>query len=281
MLLVLFISSCATVVVGENLWYRDVNVCKTLVEDVLVYPVFVEAKKGDLWFENDKKEFKDSLNVSLKWIEEEAKKNNVKLRFITEVHPKTMKKGFPGKTIIETYKLFDASGGFKKFNKHYDGLSKKVAPGIVKEELSLPKVGAVKNKERLIAKLRNIYGVESVVLMFVHKPEGIDHFYHNFNSMTNEDVEFMVTTYKSPTVLAYQVLDLFGAAPLMYSKTKKKEKVSWEFVQDNFPKDIMAGLGKRINQLEIGHYTQYLIGWHRNYKEEYKQLASQRNLIVR
>lgn len=279
--LIVIAYSCASVEATKNNWFRDVNVCKKLVEDVLVYPVFVQSKKGEKWNDALKKEYTDSLNVALKWIESKAVDNNVKLRFITEVHPKTIVKGLPEKTISETNKMLSSSGDFTKFNKHYDGVSKMVSSSVTKAQENKPLVTKIKNKERLVAQLRNTYNVESVVLMFVHLPEGLDNIYLTMNSLTNKDVEFNITTFKSPNVLAYQVLEIFGAAPLMYSKNKKKEKESWEYVQENFPMDVMANLGRSINTLEIGSFTQYLIGWKSDYKEEYKQLYSLRNMVVK
>ena len=169
--------------------------------------------------------------------------------------------------MAETNKMLSESNNFTKFNKHYDGLAKKVGVAVTKKQVSKPLVTKVKNKERLVAQLRNTYNVESVILMFVHLPEGLDNIYLTMNSLTNQDVEFSVTSFKSPNVLAYQVLEIFGAGPLMYSKTHKKEKESWEFVQENFPKDVMANLGRNLQTLEIGHFTQYLIKINLNLKD--------------
>lgn len=280
--LLLLMASCSSVLDSSNHWFRDINVCRRMTGDVLVYPVFVEMKKGEKWIESDRKEYVDSLNAALDWLEQQAAKESVKLSFTTVAHPKVINKGLPGKSIKAAHKLLNGgSAGFAKFNKHYDGIAKKVSPGVEKEEVNKPFVAKIKNKERLIAKLRNAYSVESVVLMYVHKPEDLDNIYKTLNSLTNKDVEYMVTTFKSPTVIAYQILELFGAAPLMYSQSKKKELESHTYVKENFPNDIMANLGKVINELEIGAYTKYLIGWQNDFKEEYKKMYSQRKVLVK
>lgn len=273
-----FLASCSKTVESTNTWFKDRNVCKKLVGKVLVYPVFVQEKKGEKWSLPDTKEFGDSLQVALNWIEKCSKQYNADVRFDLQLHPKVIVKGFPQKTIAETIESIGNVAGLKKFNKHYDGISKSVGSSIPKEEQLKPFVGAVKDKERLIAKLRNTYQVESVVLMFIHKPVGIDHFYITLNSLSNDDVEYMVSTFRSPTVLANQMLELFGAAPLMYDKSKKKEEKSWEYVQDHFPNDVMANLGKTIHACDVGQYNAYLLGWTRNSNPDYEKLLPLRSV---
>jgi len=281
LVLCVLLSGCSSIVDSENKWFRDSNVCKKLVGDVLVYPVFVEQKKGELWAEEDRFQYLDSLQVALMWIQKQAAADAIKLNFVTHAHPKVMKKGLPGKSVKGALEMFGGTKSFTKFNKHYDGISKKVSPSIEKEEKLKPFVKKIKSKERLIAKLRNVYQVESVVLMFVHKPEDLSHLYLNLNSLTNKDVEYMVTTFQAPTVIAYQVLQLYGAATMMYNSGKKKEKASKLIVEDKFPEDIMANLGKTIQSLEMGEYTKYLIGWSNVEEEYYKSIVSERSVIVK
>lgn len=277
----LLLVQCSSVSESKNVWFRDINVCKKLVGDVLVYPVFVQEKKGEPWKDQDRKEYLDSLNVALNWIMHQAAEDTVKLNFTTVAHPKVIKKGLPAKTVRESIDMLKNTKSYLKFNKHYNGLSKMVVKGIAKEQVLQPLVTKIKNKERLIALLRNTYQVESVVLLFVHKPQALDHIYLTLNSLTNKDVEFVVTTFRSPTVLGYQVLELFGAAPMMYRSGNKKEVASKEFVQQNYPNDIMANLNKSIQQLSMSEYTRYLVGWNTDFKEQYKILVSQRKVMIK
>jgi hypothetical protein len=281
LLVCILISSCSSIVDSENNWFRDRNVCKKLVGEVLVYPVFVQEKKGELWTKEDRLQYLDSLQVALMWIQKQAAADQIKLNFIIHAHPKVMKKGLPGKSISGALAMLDGSKSFVKFNKHYDGISKRVSPSIEKEEVLKPLVKKIKSRERLIAKLRNVYQVESVVLMFIHKPQDLSHLYLNLNSLTNKDVEYIVTTFQAPTVISYQVLQLYGAATMMYNSGKKREKASKLIVKDKFPNDIMAGLGKTIQSLEIGEYTKYLIGWSNIEKEYYKSIVSERKVVVK
>ncbi len=275
----LFLSGCTSVSDSKNGWFRDVNVCKKLVGKVLVYPVFVQARKGEKWKEIERKEYMDSMKVALSWIESQAFTHGVDVTFLAVDHPKVIKKGFPGKTVKGALDLTHSTAGFVKFNKHYDNVSKLAASGVPEEEKLKPFVKKIKSKERLIAKLRNAYQVESVVLIFVHKPELLDNVFLTMNSLTNKDVEYAVTTFRAPTVMAYQVLELFGAAPIMYSESNKKELCSYKYVKNNFPTDIMANLGKSLQSLDIGAYTSYLVGWNSIFKEEYNTLYPKRKVI--
>ena len=276
--LLLLLNACGKSVESNNVWFRDRNVCKKMVNKVLVYTVFVKDKKGEDWSYPDRKEFGDSLQVALSWMEKQAGLYDAQVNYISELHPDVVVKGYPKKTVAETKELISSEKGINKFNKHYDCIAKAVAIKVEKKEELEPLVGAVKSKERLIAKLRNIYQVESVVLIYAHKPEGLNHFYLTTNMLSNEDVEYIVTTFRSPTVLGYQICQLFGAAPLMYNKSKKKELKSWEYVQDHFPNDIMANLGKPIHGLDIGVYNAYLLGWLYQSSPAFNQLVPLREV---
>lgn len=280
-LLCALLSACSSIVDSENNWFRDRNVCKKLVGDVLVYPIFVEQEKGKRWTEEERVQYIDSLRVSCLWMQKQATEDKIKLNFTVKEHPKVMKKGLPGKTIGGTLKMLEGSQSFKKFNKHYDAIAKKASSSVEKEEVLKPFVSKVKSRERLIAKLRNAYQVESVVLIFVHKPQDLSHLYLNMNSLTNDDVEYLVTTFQSPTVLAYQILQQYGAATMNYNSGKKKEKASKMIVEAQFPNDVMANLGKSIHQLNMGEYTKYLVGWNNVEKDYYKQLVSERKVVLK
>ena len=279
--LAVLIFSCSTVKESNNHWFRDINVCKKLQSKVLIYPVFVEEKKGFKWSTEDVAEFMDSLALAVDWIKYKADKNKIQLEIISENHPKVIVKGLPAENIKETDKLFEASSGFEKINKHYDGIAKLVGVSIKKQETIKPFVEKFNNKERLCAKLRNIYQVESVVLLFVHKSEAMDNVYFTMNSLTNENVEFAVTSINNPTLIAAQILEMFGAATLLYSLEKKSEEKSAKYVKDNFPLDIMGNPLSNINTLDIGKYTQYLIGWHNDFLPEYKTMTSSKLIIVK
>jgi len=281
LLICVALSGCASVVDSENNWFRDRNVCKKLVGDVLVYPVFVEQKKGSVWTEEDRFMYLDSLQKGLMWIQKQASNDSIRLNFIIKAHPKVMKKGLPGKSVKGALAMLEGTKSHTKFNKHYDNISKKASSKVEKKEVLKPFVKKIKSKERLIAKLRNAYQVESVVLMFIHKPEELNHLYLNMNSLTNMDVEYIVTTFQSPAVINYQVLQLFGAATMNYNRGKKKEKASKLIVEELFPDDIMANLGKSIQVLTIGDYTKYLIGWTNKEKDYFKNIVSERKVVVK
>jgi hypothetical protein len=92
--------------------------------------------------------------------------------------------------------------------------------------------------------------------------------------MHTNDIEFAITSYKYPSVIAQNILNLFGAADLsktLYRKNEKKIKLAAEY----FPYDIMQDVyAKSVNELEIGEFTQYLIGWKDKLDQKYQVLLT-------
>ena len=66
-----------------------------------------------------------------------------------------------------------------------------------------------------------------------------------------------------------------------YNSGKKKEKASKLIVEELFPDDIMANLGKNMHDLNIGEYTKYLIGWNNEEKDYFKNMVSERKVVVK
>ncbi len=64
LLVFLLFYACTSVKLSNNHWFRDLNICKKLQGKVLVYPVFVQNKKGMLWNEEDITEYMDSVYVA-------------------------------------------------------------------------------------------------------------------------------------------------------------------------------------------------------------------------
>ena len=118
-----------------------------------------------------------------------------------------------------------------------------------------------KNKERLIAHLRDEYNVESVALLFL-----VSNYYKEdisiaINTLDTQDVEFAIVSYKYPSEIAHNILHLYGAADLYKTPFRRNDKKIKEALQ-LFPEDIMQDPDANdIWSLEIGEFTKYLIGW--------------------
>lgn len=270
------VSSCSKKELVSNQSFRDKNACKKLMGDVLVFPVFVDDKGGDHWTPLDKKQFLDSMNVGLAWIQKNASADNIRLRFVVESPSNQFKNGLPGNSIPHSITMLDKKASYAKFNKHYDGVAKAVGNEIAKKDTGELKVQNVKTSERLIAQLRNIYKTESVVLIYIHKNQYLDHIYECVNTLDKNNVEYLVTSFKSPTVIAYQVLEIFGASPMTYSSYNKDEVEAKQFMEMSYPNEIMGNVSKNIRTLEMSPFTKYMVGWNNKYDPMYEKFVSTR-----
>ena len=242
------------------------NVCKHLKNNVLVYFIFVDSKETSPWTEFDIQTTIDSMKVAIDWIEKEARFNGIPLNLISDYYIgteyTTVRKNLPEGTVMSSATTPNFKKGLEQLNQWADAIAKKVGTDVnIVEKDGIPEIKYPKNKERLIAYLRDEKHVESVALLYM-----VNNYFRNdislpVNHLGTDDVEFAIVSYKYPAVITQNILNLFGAADLsktLYRKNEKKIKLAEAF----FPKDIMQDVyGKNIDNLEIGEYTKYLIGW--------------------
>ena len=249
------------------------NVCKDLKGSVLVYTIFVDTKTTSPWTEYDIKSTLDSIRIAVKWLTEKGLENNIDLKFTTDyyVGPEytTIKKNLPEESIFLSVTEPNTKQGFAKINKWSDLIARKTGETFQpKNRDGLPEVRKPKNKERLIAYLRDEYNVESVVLLFM-----MNNYFRNdisiqVNTLHTKDIEYAIVSYKYSSEVAHNILHLFGATDL-YETIYRKSTKSINFAAKQFPNEIMQDLyGKQIKTLEISEYTKYLIGWENNLSNE-------------
>lgn len=262
--------------------YRDGiknNVCKELKDDVLVYYIFVDSKETAPWTEFDIQSTIDSLETAVSWLEQKASENNIKLNIITDYYIgneyTTIRKNLEYGSVFNTATTPNIRKGFEELNKWADGIAARVGKDIqISNKDGIPEVKNPRNKERLVAHLRDEYQVESVAILYM-----VNNYFRNdisltVNQMNTHDLEFAIVSYKYPSIIAQNILSLFGAADLsesLYRKNDKKIKLAEEY----FPLDIMQDVyGKSLNLLEIGDFTKYLIGWNIKLEPKYQILLT-------
>jgi hypothetical protein len=255
------------------------NVCKKLTDKVLVYCIFVDSQKTLPWSEFDMKSTIDSLELALKWIEEKASENDTPLNVIKDVYMgqnyATIKRELPAGNVQKSLTTPNVNKGIANINIWADHIAKRAGAAFnITGKDGIPEIKNPKNKERLIAFLRDEYQVDNVALLFM-----INNYYKNdisaaINTMNNEDVEFAIVSYKYPAVIANCILQLFGASELYKTGFRKNEK-KISLAAEYFPNDIMQDpYGKNISQLKIGDFTRYMIGWSNDLDEEYHFLLN-------
>ncbi len=255
------------------------NVCKDLKGDVLVYFVFVDTKTTSPWTEFDIRSTIDSMDVAINWLEKQADNNKVDLVIKTDYYIgkdfATLTRNLPYGTVKESISKPNFKTGLLTINKWADNLSMKVGESFTIEgKDGIPKQQNPKDAERLIAYLRDEFNVESVALLFMVNNYFRTDISFAVNTLTTEDVEFAVVSYKYPAEIANNFLRLYGAADLyetpMRTSSKKiklaNELFSSEIMQDPYAKNIWG--------LEISEFTKYLIGWSNELDPRYEPLLT-------
>jgi len=253
----------------ERLDYRKgryTNVCKDLKGDVLLYFTFIDSRETSPWTEYDIQSTIDSVRVAIQWLHMQAKENDIVLNIIADFYIgqeyTTITKNLPSGSILNSVTEPSIRKGGELMNKWADGIARIAGSSMpIYEKEGIPEIKNPRNKERLVAYLRDQNNVESVALIFL-----LNNYYKSdisvqMNTMNTDDVEFAVVSYKYPTEIAHNFLHLYGAAdmyPTLFRKNEKKIR----FLQNEFPDEIMQDpYGKNIWDLEISEYTKYLIGW--------------------
>jgi hypothetical protein len=249
--------------------YRDArlkNVCKDLKGDALLYFIFIDSRTTTPWTEFDIQSTIDSVRVAINWLHTQARKNNVSLNIISDFFIgeefTTITKNLPSGTVAESITQPNIKKGSALINTWADGVARIAGSSLpIKEKEGLPEIKNPRNKERLVAYLRDENNVESVALLFM-----VNNYYKTdisvqMNTMDTEDVEFAIVSYKYPSEIAHNLLHLYGAAD-MYRTIFRNNTKKIRFLESEFPDEIMQDpYGKNIWFLEISNYTKYLIGW--------------------
>lgn len=249
--------------------YRDArfkNVCKDLRGDALLYFIFIDNRTTSPWTEFDIQSTIDSVRVAINWLHTQAKKNNIPLNIISDFYIgeeyTTITKNLPLGTVKESITEPNRKKGAELINNWANGIAKIAGNSLpIKEKEGLPEIQNPRNKERLVAYLRDENNVESVALFFM-----VNNYYKTdisiaMNTMNTDDVEFAIVSYKYPSEIAHNLLRLYGAAD-MYNTIDRQNAKKIRFLQSEFPDEIMQDpYGKNIWSLEISSYTKYLIGW--------------------
>jgi hypothetical protein len=249
--------------------YREArlkNVCKDLRGDALLYFIFIDTRATAPWTEFDIQSTIDSVRVAINWLHTQARRNDVNLNIISDYYIgkefTTITKNLPSGTVSHSITEPNMKKGSALINIWADGVAKVAGSSLpLHEKDGLPEIQNPRNKERLVAYLRDANNVESVALFYM-----VNNYYKTdisvqMNTMNTEDVEFAIVSYKYPSEIAHNLLHLYGAAD-MYNTVYRQNSKKTKFLQSEFPDEIMLDpYGKNIWDLTISDYTKYLIGW--------------------
>lgn len=253
------------------------NVCKDFKGNILVYLIFVDNRETAPWTEYDIRTTLDSLNLAVRWLNNQAKQNHQTLNLITDYYigPEftPVKRALPEGTVKQSVTKGSFSRGLADINEWADYVAKRAGSTLnIGQKDGIPDIPTPRNVERLIAFLRDEKQVESVALLFM-----LNNYYRSdislaVNHLDDKDVEFAINSYKYPAVIAQNILSLFGASDLyetVYRRSDKKIKIARDLLPFDVMQDTYAGM---IDRYSIGPLTRYLIGWENELEVKYAVL---------
>jgi hypothetical protein len=263
----------------------DNNVCKKLNGIIVIYAIFVDTKETKPWSEYDITSTLDSINKAVDWIYQKAKENNKFVSIEVVYHSNHYKvpiaSDLPKKTLSATLFQQNFATGIKAVHKWSDKIA-------VTAGKSLPpdtsKIITTKNtladKERLVARIRDIYKTDNVALLYFLNNYYKDEISIALNTNSQTEIEYSIISFKKPSIIAHEFLHLFGAWDLYISpfEGNKEEKKKKEFAMKEFPNEIMAFAYRDIDSLEISPFTRYCIGWEKSLDKRYADMILGNNI---
>lgn len=253
----------------------DVGACKKLKGEVLVYAVFTESKQLPQWTGFDMHSTKDSLKRALAWLENKATENGQSVHFKTIWHKEEKIKPIESNLPNQNLNSMVFRPGFIS---QIDRWSNKIAKQMVRElptDTTKILIKRIEEREKLISRLRQIYNVENVALLFFINNHGRNDASVTLHTGDNKSPEYCVITEKRASVIAHEVLHLFGALDFYLHPGMMKFRQRKHVFQANkeFKDDIMSHPARDINQLDIEDLTAYLIGWRDDFDNKFNSLV--------
>lgn len=245
----------------------DNNVCKRLRGKVVLYGVFVDSKVGGVWSTHDILSTLDSVKVATGWIMAQARKKGIELEIEVATHERggvvPVRSELPRGGLNGLVRGTNPSSALDRWA---DKACRQVQYAFPRDtaRMTLAKHGP-KDRERLIAALRDRYRTDNVALvMFINNYYGAETSVAMHTAST-EVIEYATVAFKRPGIIAHELLHLFGALDLYITPfdDKKEAEKRKQFAMERFPKEVMAFPFRGLDSLEIGSLTEYLIGWRR------------------
>jgi len=241
------------------------NVCKKLKGDVVLYAIFVDSKETNPWTKHDIVSTLDSIQKAMSWLETQSKTVNIPLNIQVKYHKNNgqipLENNFSKKTLSAT--LF-GTNGVTQVDKWADKIAKEAMKSLGKDTTGITKTKIKpKDREALIARLRDVNKTDNVAIVYFINNYFKDELSVTLHSASDENTEYAIVSGKDPGVIAHEFLHLFGALDLYISPfdNKRKTRKRKEWAMKEFPNEIMAFAHRKIETLNIGNFTKYLIGW--------------------
>ncbi len=259
---------------------RENNVCKTLTGRVVVYAIFVDSRYTKPWTEFDINSTLDSIQIGMDWITQQAKANGVQLSIEVDYHKSTsgvvpINNDFSKKTLSATLFKKPLFSGIRDIYRWADKIALEAGKSLPRDSSMVIKTpNRANDRERLVARLRDIHKTDNVALMYFVNNYFSDELSVTFDINSSENIEFSIVSFKRPAVITHEFLHLFGAwdlyvTPFDHKRKAKKRKMQ---AMELFPNEIMAFTHRSLDSLEISQFTKYAIGWENEIDKKYSDL---------
>jgi hypothetical protein len=262
-LLGLTILSCYSSRKINTTYAKNRNICKELKGKALVYMLFVDTRHNDKWTDFDINTAFKSAGEAADWLMARAKENgqqmDIEIKYFQSGKMRTVSKNLPAKTIKASLTFPTPGIGVYRLNRWADEVARIAGlkikfPGEVDNSI----IRKPKDNVEMISKLRDIYRVENVVLIYLLNNNYTNDISVAMNTISEKKIEYAIASYKTPQALTQLILQLFGAADL---KQNVFNGTLNEWAPPLWPNEIMVNAKDPLEKLEIGPVTQYLIGW--------------------
>jgi hypothetical protein len=284
----LFFSNCRVRKAGISCVNN--NVCKRLTGNAVLYAVFVDTRYSRPWTTYDIMSTLDSIGRATRWIEGKAKENGVSLTIRTDYHQNKkvipIYKDLPAKSVAATLLTIPPYYGILRTDRWANRVAQEAGKSYPTDTASLVRTKIkIKDRERLIAKLRDVYKTDNVALVYFVNNYYIDDLSVAMHTASkDDDAEYAIVSFKNPSVIAHEFLHLFGALDLYIGPwdSKRKARKKKAAAMKEFPDEIMAFAQRDIDSLQIGELTKYLIGWDKSLSDYYtRKLFGKRIQLVK
>jgi hypothetical protein len=266
----------------------DNNVCKRLTGRVVLYAIFVDSKTTLPWTDYDMSSTLDSIRKAARWMEAQAQKRGTDLSIIVDMHRGKdgvlpISGAFSKRTLSTTLFTPKIWLGIRSVDRWADKVSKTALqsypPDTATRTLTKVKPG---DRERLIARLRDIHKTDNVALLFF-----INNYYKEEMSValhtgSFSQPEYAIVSFKKPAVIAHEFMHLFGAIDLYVtpwdSKRKARARKAWAMKE--FPNEVMAFTHRNLDSLNVSPITEYMVGWRRELDQHYVDMVLSKRLKI-
>ncbi|MEY4604546.1 MAG: hypothetical protein RIT43_1838 [Bacteroidota bacterium] len=274
------LSACATKKFYKEFAFPSVrnNVCKSLDGKVVLYAIFVDSKHTGPWTVYDMASTKDSICEAIAWIQQKADEDSIPLNISLQIHESPdgkmpIKGDLRKKTLSATIFGQPWATAERDMFKWSDRLAAMAARSLPKDNSKSTRTkNNLRNKERLIARLRDIHQTDNVALVYFVNNYYKDEASFAFSTSSDKNVEFAVVSYKNPSVIAHEFLHLFGAEDMYVTPFDKKiERKYHEKLSAMFPDEVMTNSLRNLDSMQISDFTRYLIGWDKELSDNFQK----------